>query len=201
MWGICEACFLLALVLILSDWRALKWRPSTLILEENHTPSGMTNSLPPHKFFLPSSLSFFHYSIYLCVLMFLFSSIANSVSIMLLCFLPCSFNFRPSSSITIYLYFFLYPLEVNLYTYLTTWLRVRVQWRSSLGYHHIINKISILSKVSCIKWINKSTHITNASPIFMIAWNMIFRESMVVFINELLSYAWGIWFTYEDNVG
>jgi len=91
----------------------LEWLESSqvvaisLILEEDHTPSGVTNSLPSHKLFIPSSF-FSIFSITPCIFVFLcycFSSIVNLVSNMLLCFLPCSFNFRPSSSITIYLYF------------------------------------------------------------------------------------------------
>ena len=63
MWGVCEACFLLALGLILSDWRAPKWRPSTLILEENHTPSGVSNSLPPFPSFISSIFPLLHLSL------------------------------------------------------------------------------------------------------------------------------------------
>jgi len=77
-----------------------------------------------------------------------------------------SFNFCNASSLSPYIDFPFLHLKVNLHTYLTTWLSscpVGIFPRS----HHIIAKISIISKVSPLKWNHlKSTHIItcNQSP-------------------------------------
>ena len=74
------------------------------------------------------------------------------------CFLLCSFIFRKASSSSPYLVLSFLPLEVNLQTYLTTWLSscsVGIFPRS----HPIIAKTQIINKVSPLKWKNlKSTH-------------------------------------------
>ena len=143
----------------MSELRALKWRPSTLILEKPHSKwrvqlFSITISILPLSF-----LSFPYATYYLCFL-YLFCLIFSirfpscyHVSFPVF-YIPHHTSFSP------YNVFFLLPLEVNLHTYLTTWLSscpVGIFPRS----HHIIVKISIISKVSPLKWnIIKSTHIT-----------------------------------------
>jgi len=70
------------------------------------------------------------------------------------------FQFRNSTSFPLYIVFFPFSFEVNLHTYLTTWLSsclVGIFPRSHLTFA----KIQIINKVSPLKWTNlKSTHIS-----------------------------------------
>ena len=103
---------------------------------------------------------FFPFPLQLCVLC-LCSCFALPTSIRL----PSSYLFLLCLSIPQYAsssrynVFFLLPLEVNLHTYLTTWISscpVGIFPRSHLRFA----KIQIINKVSLLKWINlKSTHI------------------------------------------
>ena len=138
--------------------------------KKNHTPSGVSIINPPHK--LSSSILFLHFHFHhfiLCsslvsirffhcayVLFFLhFNSVMH-------CFIAFFHIFQFQQCIIhVTLYWFLsLPLEVNLHTYLTTWLNscpVGIFPR----FHHFIVKISILSKVSHLKWnhLNSTHHV------------------------------------------
>ena len=107
---------------------------------------------------------FFHFPLHLCSLC-LCSCFVLPISIRL----PSSYLFLLCLSISQYAsssaynVFFLLPLEVNLNTYLTTWLSlcpVRIFPRS-----HLIFSNPNHNKVSLLKWINiKSTHINSLGP-------------------------------------
>ena len=166
---LCETCVLLALGLILSGLRALKWRPSTLILEATILQLACQFSTHTISFLLPSFPSFPFTPFYL-VFLYLFPFGSSFVFCVVLPFYHSTmFHFIvsfhvfqfPQCIIIVTLYWFSFlPLEVNLHTYLTTCLcscPVGIFPRSN----HIIAKISITSKVSPLKWNHlKSTQIT-----------------------------------------
>jgi len=73
-----------------------------------------------------------------------------------ICFFPWV-SIPQYASSSPYNVFFLLPLEVDLHTYLTTWLSscpVEIFPRS----HLIFAKIQIINKVSPLKWINLNSH-------------------------------------------
>jgi len=140
---LCETCVLLALGLILSGLRALKWRPSTLILEKSHSKWRVQLSSIPISIlsFISCSISpLLNFSLCLCSYFPPFS--IRSLSSYYVSFHALSIPHHTSSS-PYNAFFLFFPLKVNLHTYLTTWLSscpVGIFPRS----HHLIVKISIL---------------------------------------------------------
>ena len=131
--------------------------PITYLGDPTHS---MWRVLPFPKHSYPSSFPFhlpLHHYFPLCsCVLFLFPFDPLHTN----CILLCSFIFRKHHHLHHILCFFLLPLEVNLHTYLTTWLSSCPMGIFSRS-HTLIVKIQIINKVSPLKWTSlKSTHIT-----------------------------------------
>ena len=134
------------------DHHHLSWRSSTF-----HVACSPLSISISFLSFISSSI--FHFSIAHCVYVLAFASIFQFGSLHHNCFFFCFFTSTTLHHFSPYIVFFLLPLEVNLQTYLTTWLSscpVGILPKS----HLIIAKIQITNKVSPLKWTNlKLTHI------------------------------------------
>ena len=119
--------------LILSDLGSSQVAANTLILEQNHPPSGVTFLTHHHKFSHSISFHFLHSIFMFLSLSYLICCFWVSLIIMSMVHhlgghdhhwcLPCAhFQFRNCILFSPYLVFDLCLYEVNFYTYLTTWL-------------------------------------------------------------------------------
>ena len=131
----------LALGHILSELRALKWRPCYTHLRETILQVACPFSTHTIRIlsFILSTISIHHFHfVHFCF-----------HHVIVFPFMP--FNFHTMHHCHLIMWFSFLPLEVNLHTYLTTWLSscpVGIFPRS----YHIFVKIQTISKVSPLKW-------------------------------------------------